>query len=81
MRAHAAPGVTGLLKTLEGFRTELPPPANIGEMNGFMVKEADGKTVLLSHLSGVTRMEQSAHRSRRSSESRSRAVRSVARSV
>ena len=53
--ARAAPGVTGLLKTVEGFRKELPPQANIGEMNGFSIKDADGKHVLLSHLNGVTR--------------------------
>ena len=54
--ARVAPGVKGLLKTVEGFRKELPPPANMGEMNGFSItKEGDGKHVLMSHLGGIAR--------------------------
>ncbi|WP_020472972.1 hypothetical protein [Zavarzinella formosa] len=43
-----------LLKKMDGFRKELPPPQTLSEQNGFSLKDADGKDVLLTHLGGIT---------------------------
>jgi len=44
-----------LMKTVDGYRKEVPPPQNLGEMNGFSLKDAAGQDYLLSHLAGVAR--------------------------
>jgi hypothetical protein len=42
-----------LLKTMDGFRKELPAPQTISEKNGVGIKDIDGKDVELSHLAGI----------------------------
>lgn len=49
------PSPLGLMKAMDGFRKEVPPPQNTGEQNGFSLKDLDGKDFLLSHLGGVAR--------------------------
>ena len=44
-----------LMKTMDGYRKEIPPPQTLSEMNGFSLKDIDGKDVLLSHLGGIAR--------------------------
>jgi hypothetical protein len=44
-----------LLKMMDGFRKEVPPPQGDNEANGFSLEDVDGKSFLLSHLSGVAR--------------------------
>jgi hypothetical protein len=56
-QAPAAPGdkaddrLAELIRAMEGFRTEVPPPHGLGEVNGFVCKELEPYTT--SHLSGV----------------------------
>jgi hypothetical protein len=40
---------------MDGFHKELPPPQGIGELNGRMLKDVDGRAFTLTHLSGVAR--------------------------
>jgi hypothetical protein len=42
-----------LIQTMEGFRTKVPPPQGLGEVNGFVLKELEPYTT--SHLSGVAK--------------------------
>lgn len=42
-----------LMKTIDGFRKEIPPPQTLSEQNGFSLKDVDGTSFLLSHLGGV----------------------------
>ena len=42
-----------LIQTMEAFRTKIPPPQGLGEVNGFVLKELKPHTV--SHLSGVAK--------------------------
>jgi hypothetical protein len=42
-----------LTQAMEGFRTKMPPPQGLGEVNGFVLKELEPYTV--SHLSGVAK--------------------------
>jgi len=44
-----------LLKKMDRFRKEFPPPQGVGELNGRTLKDVDGNQFLLSHLSGVAR--------------------------
>lgn len=44
-----------LLKMMDGFRKEVPPPQTLSEQNGRSLKDVDGKNFLLSHLTGVAR--------------------------
>lgn len=44
-----------LLKKMDGFRREVPPPQNISEQNGTSLKDVDGKDFLLTRLAGVSR--------------------------
>ena len=52
-QAADEPKIADLLKTMDGFRREVPPPQGIGEMNGFTLKDVDGKDFTFSHLRGV----------------------------
>ena len=40
---------------MEGFRTNMPPPQGLGEINGFGLSDIKGKQYLWSHLSGVAK--------------------------
>ena len=44
-------GLAGLILAMEGFRTKMPPPQGLGEVNGWVLKELEPYTT--SHLSGV----------------------------
>ncbi len=52
-QAAEGPNLVDLLNKMDGFRKEVPPPQGIGEMNGFDLKDVDGKHFLFSHLRGV----------------------------
>jgi hypothetical protein len=49
--ARADPGE--ILKAMDGFRTKLPEPEGLGEMNGFGVPDIDGNVHPDSHLTGI----------------------------
>ncbi len=51
-RAADEPKIADVLEKMDGFRLDVPPPQDIGEMNGFDLKDVDGKHFLLSHLRG-----------------------------
>jgi hypothetical protein len=42
-----------LMKAMDGFRKELPPPVGLGEMNGLGVADINGKTHPDTHLAGI----------------------------
>src|SRR5579871_4453714 len=48
-----APILVDLLKNMDGFRKEVPPAQGIGEMNGFSLKDVEGKDFLFTHLRGI----------------------------
>ena len=52
-QAADKPKIADLLKKMDGYRKEVPPPQGIGEWNGFGLKDVDGKDYILSHLRGV----------------------------
>jgi hypothetical protein len=49
--ARADPGE--ILKAMDGFRTRLPEPQGLGEMNGLGVADIDGNVHPDSHLTGI----------------------------
>jgi uncharacterized protein (TIGR03067 family) len=49
----AADNLDALLRAMDGFRTKLPPPQGIGEMNGAGTADADGEVHPDSHLWGI----------------------------
>src|SRR3954447_7531442 len=49
--ARADPG--DILKKMDGFRTRLPKPQGLGEMNGLGVADIDGNVHPDSHLTGI----------------------------
>lgn len=52
-QAADEPMLVELLKKMDGFRMKIPRPQGIGEINGFGLKDVDGKDFLYSHLRGV----------------------------
>jgi hypothetical protein len=52
-QAADEPKLVELLKKMDVFRKEVPPSQGIGEVNGFGLKDVDGKHFLFSHLRGV----------------------------
>lgn len=53
----AAAEPLALMKAVDGYHKEIPPPQGLSEMNGFSLKDAAGKDYLLSHLAGVARRQ------------------------
>lgn len=45
--------VEAVMKAMDGFRTKLPEPVGLNEMNGLGVKDIDGKVYPDSHLNGI----------------------------
>src|SRR3954467_2734886 len=51
-----------ILKAMDGFRTKLPEPQGLGEMNGLGVADIDGNVHPDSHLTGIaTRLGAETH--------------------
>ena len=46
-------GLDALMKAMESFRKELPPPQGLNEMNGLGVEDVDGNVNPDSHLAGI----------------------------
>jgi hypothetical protein len=46
-------GPVALMNAMESLRKDTPPAQTLSEMNGFALKDVDGNSFLLSHLSGV----------------------------
>jgi hypothetical protein len=42
-----------LMKTMDGFHKEIPPPETLSEQNGAGFQDVDGKNVLMSHMGGI----------------------------
>jgi hypothetical protein len=52
-QAADEPKIADLLKRMDGYRKEVPPPQDIEEDNGFVLNDVDGKGFSSGHLRGV----------------------------